>query len=1255
MKGRPAITITINDKEYEAEAGSTILDIIRKYEIDEIPTLCDDPKLPPYGSCYLCVVEVVGQEKLVPSCSSPALPGMAVRTDTARIRESRKTALELLLSNHYADCLGPCTLTCPAGVDVQGYIALVSMGRYREAVKLIKERNPLPLVCGRVCVRECETACRRNLVDDRVGIDYLKRFVSDWDITDPWVPEVPERNGKKIAIVGGGPAGLTCAYFLTLRGYDCTIFDKAPRLGGMLRYGIPEYRLPKAVLDREIKWITDLGVHVETNVSLGRDFTLETLKESGFAATFLAMGAQKAKAMGLDGENATEGIVGGIDFLRQMQEREMPSLHGTVVVVGGGNTAIDAARTALRRGAETVFILYRRTMKEMPAHQAEIDAALEEGVEITFLCTPVAIVAKGGHVKALKCRRMELGEPDASGRRSTRPISGSEYDLECDFVIAAIGQDIEPFFVNGGDGPAQTAQMAIATDDFHATTVPGIFAGGDVTTGPAVAIDAIAHGRRAAIAIDHYVTTGLANGHGASGFLSRKETFGAIAESEFREVSQIEKERMGELLPAERISSLAEVEVGFSEAQAQNEAGRCLACGCSAYFECDLRKRASELGVDIGSFVGDTRRHRVDASHPLIALDPNKCINCGRCVRTCSEVLSVSALGFVHRGFKSVVKPAMEKPLLKTNCISCGNCIAACPTGAITEKLPFCKSGPWAFQEIRSVCSFCSVGCNLSYRIFHDGLFTVSGADGDSHNKGYLCPKGRFGYRYMTEKDRILTPMIRRRGEWQQETWDNALSYAAQRLGAVISASGVDSVATLVSPKMMNEDLYLLQRFVRTGLKNNNIGSFGNIMDGVEQDALDGMIGATVSTATMDDLAKADVILVINADFLEENFVVELKVKSAQRQGARVITVSSTEIPVSRLSDLWVDSKRGTNTALINGLCKTILDRGLEDRRFIDKRTEGYERLKGFVAPFDILTVAEMTGVRRETLRGLFDLVSDRTKNLVVVYNIDSAWEKSKNDLKSLANFMLLTGRLGRPGSGIILLRAFANSQGLLDMGADPRYLPGCLRWGQMDQARALEQIWGADLRGVFTPTDLKESMERERIKALLVFGEDPLLAASNLKLASGSQFMLVVDSYMTVTASEADVLLPAPLPIEVEGSVTACDRRIQRATRLSAPKTGWEYWQIVNGLAEKMGIPIALSTRKQIEDEMRASVPLYGNLSKGRFWGNGLFSEAFMTSTGRAELALPAVDTAPYNGSKRYFLHDENYFQLKIKNRLTP
>ena len=358
------------------------------------------------------------------------------------------------------------------------------------------------------------------------------------------------------------------------------------------------------------------------------------------------------------------------------------------------------------------------------------------------------------------------------------------------------------------------------------------------------------------------------------------------------------------------------------------------------------------ISASISAGSSETREStRVDAAHPFITLDPNKCINCGRCVRTCSEIVRISALGFVYRGFKSVVKPSMEKPLLETTCISCGNCIAACPTGAIMEKLPFRKPGPWAFEDKESVCTFCSVGCALSYRVFQNGLFTVSNVDGTSHNKGYLCAKGRFGYRYMMEKNRLLKPMIRRRGEWREATWDEALHYAAQKLTAIADGSGADSIAAFASPKLTNEELYLLQKFVRAGLKTNNIGSFTNIINGAEQDALDSMFGLTASTATMDDLEKADVIMVINADPSEDNLIAELKIKAALKRGAKdsdrgVFGDSPCEVlrPLDRL-------EARDQHGLINGICKAIIDKGSEDAAFIKKRTEGYEAFKASMEP----------------------------------------------------------------------------------------------------------------------------------------------------------------------------------------------------------------------------------------------------------------------------------------------------------------
>ena len=1248
------VKLTINGKAYTANPGQMILEVVRANNIDDIPTLCYDPRLPPYGSCYLCVVEQEGLEKLIPSCSSPVADGMVIHTNNDRIRESRKTALELLLSNHYADCLGPCTQTCPAGVDVQGYIALVAMGKYREAVKLIKEKNPLPLVCGRVCVRECETACRRNSVDDRVGIDYLKRYATDIDIEDPWIPEVAPWNGKQAAVVGGGPAGLTCAYYLAVKGYKVTLFEKSSHLGGMLRYGIPEYRLPKALLDREIQCILDLGVEAKMNTVLGEDLTIKSLKDKGFDAIFLSIGAQKAKTMGLTGEEATPGVIGGADYLRAMQDESPPKVYGRVVVVGGGNTAIDAARTALRTGADKVTLLYRRTKKEMPAHEMEIDAALEEGVELVSLSAPEGIVTKDGRLSALTCIRMELGEPDASGRRSPVPMKGSEYELSCDFAISAIGQDIDLGKINA-DGALKTTRwngMVVKEDTFE-TSIPGVFAGGDSMTGPAVAIDAIAHGRLAALCMDQYIQTGKMIPVNR-GFVSKKDSFGSIPESEFAQYKKLEKEKMNELPVLQRIRNLDEVETGFTKLQAENEATRCLECGCSDYFDCELRKHASDFGVELSRFLGDVRRFKPDATHPFINLDPNKCISCGRCVRTCSEILKISALGFVNRGFKSVVKPSMEKKLLQTNCISCGNCVAACPTGAITEKLPFRKPGPWDSQKVSSVCSFCSVGCNLSYRVFHDHCFTVENVNGNSHNKGFLCAKGRFGYRYMLDKDRLMKPMIKKRGRHHDASWEEAFDYAAERLSNIIKMHGADSVAVLGSPRMTNEELYLLQKFARTGLKTNNIGSFSNIINGAEQDCLDDMFGITTSTATMDDLAAADVILIMNADLSEDNLIAELKIKAAQKNGTRLITVNSAEVELNKFADLWIDSKRGTNTGLINFLSGVVLDRGLADKGFIDKRTEGCEEFKASVAGLDINAVSETTGVNKSKLHQFCDLIARPYVNLVVVYSIDSLWEKSKDDLKAIGNLMMLTGRVGKAGNGIVVLRDFANSQGLLDMGVDPGYLPGYVSYRDKEQIAGLGKKWGVDLAAIFKPVDLREAMEEEKIKAVIIFGEDPLYATSNFKLTGGMEFLLVVDSLMTSTAMEADVVLPASVPVETEGSYTACDRRVQRMTKVFEPLTGMENWQIIMKLAEKLGTKMSFATVNGITKEIQKIVPFYKGVAPGSFWGKGFLGKAFMTPDGKGRFSAVSIDTSPCNMEKKPFLSSENYFNVKIRGKLT-
>ena len=379
------IKVTIDGKELIAKKGQTILQIARDNNI-EIPTLCYIDEVKAYGACGLCVVEAENIPKLLRACATIASDGMVIKTDTPRVRQSRKIALELLISDHTGDCKGPCSLNCPAGTDCQGYVKLIAEGKFREAVELVKDRVPLPASIGRVCPHPCETACRRKLVEEPISIAFLKSFAADEDLKsdNKFMPEVKKASGKTVAVIGGGPAGLTAAYFLAVKGHKVKIYDAMPKMGGMLRYGIPQYRLPKEVLDAEIASIEELGVEMKNNVKIGNDITLDEIRKS-HDAVIVAIGAWTSSSMGVEGEGL-DGVLGGIDFLRSVAMKNPVDIGKKVAVIGGGNTAMDACRSAVRLGAEEVYVIYRRTRAEMPAEKVEIDEAEEEGVIYKFLC-----------------------------------------------------------------------------------------------------------------------------------------------------------------------------------------------------------------------------------------------------------------------------------------------------------------------------------------------------------------------------------------------------------------------------------------------------------------------------------------------------------------------------------------------------------------------------------------------------------------------------------------------------------------------------------------------------------------------------------------------------------------------------------------------------------------------------------------------------------------------------------------------------
>lgn len=469
----------------------------------------------------------------------------------------------------------PCQNACPTDQNAWGYVTLISEGRFRDAIEVIKADNPFPGVCGRVCFHPCESKCRRRQIDEPVAICALKRFVADYDRNsfEPFKPQVAPPNNKKVAIIGAGPAGLTAAYYLACKGYKVTVFEALPVAGGMLAVGIPDYRLPREILDYEIKAITDLGVEIKYNTALGKDITIEGLKKDGYDAVLIATGAHKGQKLNIPGEE-TEGVLDGVTFLRNLNLGKAVKVYGNVAVIGGGNVAIDAARSALRLGAKEVFILYRREKEDMPAYHEEIVEAEQEGVKIYTLVAPKRIIEKDGKVEAIECVRMSLGEFDTGGRRKPVPIEGSEFVIPADTVIAAIGQVPDTSFVNG-DGIRVAKNGTIEVDLQNlATAAPGVFAAGDNVRGPASVVEAIADGKKSAIAIDTYL-----GGDGIINKSFREELL--LLRVSYNE-EEYQKERPREEMPhlplTERYKNFKEIMLGYPIKKAVEEAKRCLHC-----------------------------------------------------------------------------------------------------------------------------------------------------------------------------------------------------------------------------------------------------------------------------------------------------------------------------------------------------------------------------------------------------------------------------------------------------------------------------------------------------------------------------------------------------------------------------------------------------------------------------------------------------------------------------------------------------
>ncbi len=506
----------------------------------------------------------------------------------------------------------PCTTTCPAGINVQGYVQLIGQGKYKEAVELIQKRLPLPGVLGRVCPHPCESQCRRQEVDAAIAIRDLKRFAADQvnpsDLPIPAIQDRPER----VAVVGSGPAGLTVAYYLRLKGFQVTLFEALAQLGGMLRVGIPDYRLPSKILDQEIDYLLRHGIDARTGTRLGTDFDLTDLTDQGYGAVFLAIGAHASLKLGIPGEETPQGVVDAMAFLREINQgsRRLPGER--IAVVGGGNVAIDAARVAKRLGAEEVTVVYRRSAQEMPAYADEIQGARDEGVHIAYLTAPVRILATDGRVSGFECMRTELGPPDSSGRRRPVPVAGSEFVIDCDAVIPAIGQRTDVAWTENVPALNLTRRNTLAVNpQTMQTSIPHVFAAGDAVSGPATVIEAVAAGHRAVAAIQRFFDEEDLEGFALS--LANRPAPGSDWADIPEGITPQPRVQPAHAFDPARALTFDEENPGMSEQDARQEAARCLNCGvCSECMACvsvceakaiDHSMAAAQETIQVGSII----------------------------------------------------------------------------------------------------------------------------------------------------------------------------------------------------------------------------------------------------------------------------------------------------------------------------------------------------------------------------------------------------------------------------------------------------------------------------------------------------------------------------------------------------------------------------------------------------------------------------------------------------------------------------
>jgi formate dehydrogenase major subunit len=1235
------VDLTIDGRPVAAEPGTTILQAARSLGID-IPTLCQDDRLEPISACRLCVVEVQGRKDPVTACDTAVADGMVVRTQSDELAAIRQLNLELQLSDHSSYCTPPCRDACPTHIKIPQFIAAIAEGDCAQAMRVLREDLPFPGILGRVCPRPCEGPCRRALVEEPISICWLHRFAADQtrageqqgELLLPAEPQAP--SGRRIAVVGAGPAGLSCAFYSLLEGHAVTIYDALPKPGGMLRYGIPSYRMPRDVLDDELSVLWRLGAELRCGERLGADVQLHELTAE-YDAVFLALGAFGSNAMNVPGEDAP-GVVTAVDYLGELEREGAVATAARVAVVGGGFTAMDACRTAVRQGAAEVTCLYRRSRTEMPAHHTEVEEAEEEGVRLELLCAPVRVITgTDGSVSGVEMVRMELGEPDASGRRRPVPLEGSEFVVACDQVITAIGQ--HPLLEGAGEaqGIGHTRWRTIGVADrVLQTDDPKVFAGGDAVLGAQTVIQAVAQGKKAAWSIDAFLRgddlgavsqtlKGLRDAPYLDAVRDKADVEPRIAR--MAEIPPVfidintgvteaaEPARMPALGAAERRGTYDQIELGLPADEAVRAAELCLQCVCDAEGQCDLQRRSIEAGVFANRFQGtEARGYEARDDTPFIAYDPDRCILCGRCVSMCKEVQQCHVLDFAERGFEALVSTTFDRSMVETECEQCGNCVSACPTGALMDKLSRLTARTGDTTPVRTVCPFCGCGCTIDLQVDERGrVVQVTSETGVGAGQGNLCVKGRYGYQFIGHPDRLTQPLVRREGELVPASWDEALELVARRFAGIKAEHGADALAGFASARCTNEDNYLFQKFMRAVIGTHNVDHCARLCHASTVTGLRQSLGSGAMTNSFDDLEQADAILIIGSNTSEAHPIGALRIKKALRNGAKLIVADPRDIDMAKRAELHLQLRPGTNVALVNGLMHVILQEGLADETFIAERTEDVELLREALGPYTPALVEQITGVPADDVRAAARAFGSAARGSIVYSMGITQHSHGTEHVLALSNLALLTGNLGRPGVGVNPMRGQNNVQGACDMGALPNVYTGYQAVDDQAARAKFEAAWGVTLGAApgLALTEVVDAMG-DAVRALYVMGENPMLSDPDQQHVEEQlgrlDFLVVQDIFLTETARLADVVLPAASYAEKDGTFTNTERKVQRVRRaVASPGAARDDSAIIAELARRLGHDWGDVSAPAVMAEINRLTPSYGGITYDRIDDEGL------------------------------------------------